>query len=267
MSISVGTLGGKATFAGDACARLRERYPALGEPRYFASSEEVWDALANGVVDAIVLGIERTGRPHGGQRLVTHGYFVLGKAVLPLVCNLYVKPGTQRNAIAKIVGHGSIRQCSKYLDENFPGLPREMHPLNSVEAAKAVLVGDGTVAAVGSVEIPSVVPGLETFATGIDDGALCSWWIISSAPAFDEHASQVVVAGTFGPGDGLDDLIQKVAHAGYCLEGIASFPVNRGISVYDYVLSFVGPDQPLSAARAAISGCPNARLAGAFDGF
>ncbi len=81
--------------------------------------------------------------------MITHGFYVIGELSQPLKCNLYVKPGTLKSNISKITGHGSIYQCTAYLDREFPGIPREAHGLNSVEAAKAVMAGDGTLAVVG----------------------------------------------------------------------------------------------------------------------
>jgi len=129
-------------------------------------------SLRRGSVDAVITGVERTGQPHLGGPVVTHGYYVIGELSQRLKCNLYVRPGTRRGDIRRITGHGSVFQCTAYLDREFPGVPREAHGLNSVEAAKAVMAGDGTLAVVGSRSLPRVVSGLEEIGRDIDDGAI-----------------------------------------------------------------------------------------------
>src|SRR5579863_9111551 len=120
----IGTLGSSATFAGEATEAIRARHPEFSAPDYFKSMEDCWDELAKGAVDAIVLGAERTGQPHHGAAVATRGFYVMDMMTLPLLCNLYVKPGTRREAIRKITGHGSINQCIPWLEEHLPGIPR-----------------------------------------------------------------------------------------------------------------------------------------------
>jgi prephenate dehydratase len=261
--IKIGTLGSKATFAGEATARIRERFPEFSEPLYFKSMDDCWSELAQGTVDAVVLGAERTGQPHHGHAVATRGFYVVGTMALPLSCNLYVKPGTRRETIRKITGHGSIFQCTAYLDRHFPGIPREMHGLNSVEAAKSVLAGDGTEAVVGSRSLPSVVPGLEMSAEGIDDGSISSWWVISSQPHFSDRPDALVITGQFGPDGTLGEMIAAVLALGYRLTTIAAFPADRGVSIYHYLATFDG-----KGGRAEVESAISpyrARLAGAFE--
>ncbi len=262
--ITRGTLGSAATFSGEATSRMRELYPEFSEAVYFPSMDACWQELQRGTVDAVIVGAERTGQPHHGEPVIAHGFYVIGELSQPLKCNLYVKPGTQRTNIRKITGHGSIFQCTAYLDREFPGAPREAHGLNSVEAAKAVMAGDGTLAVVGSRSLPRMVSGLEEIATDIDDGAIASWWAVAKQPLFSDAPEVLVIESRCGPGGQLGRLIGAIADTGYTLETAAAFPVNTGCSVYDYLLTF-GGNGTRSSVEKVVARFSGARLAGAFD--
>lgn len=264
MSIRIGTLGSAATFAGEGTQRMRELYPEFGNPAYFPTMEACWDALKDGAADVIILGIERTGQPLHGQRIVTEGFCVVGQLTLPLQCNLYARPGSTKHKIRKITGHGSLHQCTDYLDREFSGIPRETHGLNSVEAAMAVMAGDGTTAVVGSQSLPQIVPGLECLAAQIDSGALSSWWAVSAKPMHSDQPRRLIVTGRFGPDGKLGDLVVAVSAQGFRLDTAASFPVNKGVSIYDYLLCFSGKGK-LSEVEHALAGFSGVLLAGAFE--
>ena len=262
--ITIGTLGSVATFSGEATSSMRELYPEFSEPVYFPSMEASWEELQRGTVDAMIVGVERTGQPHNGGPLIAHNCYVIGELSQPLKCNLYVKPGTRRDNIRRITGHSSVFQCTAYLDREFPGVPREAHGLNSVEAAKAVMAGDGTLAVVGSRSLPRVVSGLEEIGRDIDDGAIASWWAVGRQPVFSDAPDVLVIASRCGPDGQLGRLIGAVAETGYLLRTAASFPVNSGCSVYDYLLTFDGKGTRSSIEK-VIARFSGTRLAGAFD--
>lgn len=262
-SLRVGTLGSAATFAGEATRGMRMLYPEFGEPSYFPSMDACWEALAAEKVDAVVLGAERTGQPHGCHAVVKRGFHVFGQYAQPLACNLYVKPGARKENIRLITGHGSVFQCTAWLEREFPGVPREAHGLNSVEAAKAMLAGDGSTAVVGSQSLPQVVPGVETRAAAIDDGAIASWWAVTKQPHFAAAPDRIVIAARCGGDGALGRLINAVGAAGFSLHVAGAFAVSQGVSVYDYLLSFGGAG-PLHSVQQALAGCAGARLAGAY---
>jgi len=263
-TIRIGTLGSAATFAGEATASMRKLYPEFSEAVYFPSMNDCWLELKRGTVDAVILGVERTGQPHIGYPVIAHGCHVIGEFSQPLNCSLYVKPGTQKSSVRKISGHGSIFQCAVYLERNFPGVPREAHGLNSVAAAKAMLDGDGTLAVVGSSSLPREVSGLETLATAIDDGAIASWWAVANQPLFSDTPDIIVIALRCGPDRRLGTLIAAIHETGYVLQTAASFPVNNGLSVYDYILTFGGKGTR-SSVQTVVARFSGSRLAGAFD--
>lgn len=262
--IKIGTLGSAATFAGEATSSMREKYPEFGEAVYFPSMDDCWRELKQGTVDAVIVGVERTGQPHRGEPLIARGFYVIGELSQPLKCSLYVKPGTRKSDVRKITGHGSIYQCAAYLDREFPGIPREAHGLNSVEAAKAMMTGDGTVAVVGSRSLPRIVSGLEEMSRGIDDGAIANWWAVANRPVFSDKPEILVIILRCGPDGQLGMLIEAIKNTGYSLRAAASFPVNAGVSVYDYILSFGGKGARNSVEK-AVGQFSGARLAGAFE--
>lgn len=265
MKISIGALGGPATFAGEATRRMQELYPEFSEPVYFPSLEECWGAFERGTIDAVMLSIQRTGQPHRGEAVIAQACHVIAELSQPLECSLYVKPGAAKSRIRSIVGHGSIHQCSAYLDREFPGIPRQAHGLNSVEAAKAVLAGDGTMAVVASKSLPGIVSGLEEMASGIDGGAICSWWAVSNRPLVSDDPDVLVIALRCGPGGELGELVAAVMGEGYRLRAVASFPANSGAGIcYDYLITFDGKGRRARVEK-QLARFKGARLVGAFD--
>jgi prephenate dehydratase len=263
-NIRIGTLGSAATFAGEATGSMRGLYPEFSEPVYFPSMDACWQELQRGTVDAVIIGVERTGQPHHGGPLIAHGFYVIAESSQPLKCNLYIKPGTPKSRIRKITGHGSVFQCTAYLDREFPGVPREAHGLNSVEAAKAMMAGDGTLAVVGSRSLPRMVSGLEEIGTDIDDGAIASWWVVSKQPQFSDAPDVLIIESRCGPDGQLGTLIGAIQETGYTLQTAASFPVNTGCSVYDYLLTFSGKGSR-SSVEQVVARFSGTRLTGAFD--
>ena len=262
--LKTGTLGSAGTFAGEATHRMRELYPEFGEPSYYASMEACWEALADGTVEALVIGIERTGQPHTGREIIDAGHVVLKQLDMPLACNLYVKPGTRPEMIRRITGHGSLHQCTAYLQKHYPNAARVQHDLNSVEAAKEVMASDGSIAVVGSQSVPKMVPGLHELASKIDSGAISSWWGITTKPIFSDTPDRLVVTARLGPDGQLGNLITTLAATGFTLRTIGSFAVNEGVHVYDYLMTFAGRGKRADVAQ-ALSAFKSARLAGAFE--
>lgn len=261
--LRTGTLGSAATFAGEAAERLVALRPDFAAPSYFPSVEACWEALASGSVEVVVLGVERTGQPNHGHAVIAHGFSVIDQIDLPLGCSLYVKPGTRAEAIRRITGHGSVHQCGAWLDRHFPSVPRQVHALNSVAAAREVLSGDGSTAVVGSKSLPRVIAGLARLAENIDDGAVCRWWAVSAKPHFTETADTAVVAGRIGPDGTLGTVAAAMASHGFALATAAAFPVDHGVGVYDYLLGFTGEGRT-AELEAALARFSDIRLAGAF---
>lgn len=262
--LKIGTLGSAATFAGEATARLRVFYPQFGEPVFLPTMDACWDAIEHRHIDVGVLGVERTGQPHHGEQVLRRHLHVCAAIALPLHCNLYVKRGTPLSAVKSISGHGSIHQCARYLDTHFPSLPRAMHPLNSVDAARAIVAGNGDVALVGSRSVGSIVEGLELVAEDIDEGAVSNWWAISAKAYFDARPDCVIVGGRFGPDTSLSQCAKTLERAGFRMAVAGAFPADRGASTYDYLLTFIGSGV-LEGIHQALSPLQGVRLVGAFQ--
>jgi len=263
-SLRLGTLGGAATFAGEATRSMRARYPEFGEAAYFPSMDAVWDALKARKVDVIILGSERTGQPHHGHQIILNNWTVIGEITQPLGCNLYFTHGASKSQIRKITGHGSTLQCVAWLEREFPGIARDLHSLNSLAAAKEAVAGDGRTAVVGTQSLPDSVPGLQTHARQIDAGALSSWWAITDREILSDTPRTLIVTARLRGDGSLGRFIAAVSACGFGLAVSAAFPVDEGCSVYDYLLEFTGAGK-LADIRRAIAPYAGARIAGAFE--
>jgi hypothetical protein len=136
--------------------------------------------------------------------------------------------------------------------------------LNSIEAARAVLAGDGSVAVVGTQSLARYVTGLQLLDEHIEDrGARCVWWAVSKVPVQCDEPNTVVVTIRCCADGQLGSLVAAIQDTGCQLATAAAFPVDTGVSVYDYLLVFKG-----RAARAAVEQAlvpyQAARLAGAY---
>jgi prephenate dehydratase len=192
----VGTLGDVSTFAGQAADAAMTRYPWLAGPRYFASIEEVWKALDEGMVDSVILTAEttNTGFTEAAIRVESQlgDYFVGGEIVVPFRCQLLAPSSTRLENVRRVVGHGSIRQCATFLSTNLPEAEVMIHPKNSAAAAEELLGGDGTTALVGTARLAQQT-GLSVLASDIDHGSQGSWWIVARRLWANPSPSTVVI--------------------------------------------------------------------------
>ena len=152
-SLRVATLGGPATFAGQATSAAFEKYQELGHVVYCPTMAEVWEAIDSRTADIGILGAETssTGLTEIAERLLDDDSFsVLGEVVVPYNCMLLGKPGSSTEHIRLVVGHGSLRLCERSLRTLVPNAELRLHPQNSMAAALDVLKSDGSVAVVGT---------------------------------------------------------------------------------------------------------------------
>ena len=87
---------------------------------------------------------------------------------------------------------------------------------------------------------------------------------MAKQPLFRDAPDVLVIASRCGPDGQLGRLIGAIADAGYLLQTAASFPVNTGVSVYDYLLTFGGKGTRSSVEK-VVARFSGTRLAGAFD--
>lgn len=266
--LTVGTLGGPGTFAHQGTLRLEELHPELGDITYLPTMDGVWAALAAGDIDLAVLS-EQTSRLGWGEAdevvaPVDAEVYVYAAAVVPYGCSLLVREGTALADVDAVYGHGSIRQCRRWLDAHLPGVPATMHEKNSVEAAREVAAGDGTKAVVGTT-ITAELTGLVPLATGIDEGATGLWWAMSATPRYAEAPDTVIVAARCG-GDGeLGRLVGAVERAGPGLVTAYSQGTGERLHEYDHLLTFRGPSR-LADVHGALAPFGRTRLVGAYRG-
>lgn len=225
--LTVGTLGGPFTFAGQATASLLEARTDYVGPQFFPTMDAVVEAVEDGAVDLGVLtsetsgtaATETVGRLLGGDRL-----FIVDEIVVPYRCALLVRPGTALDEIRHVGGHGSIRQCGPFLREALPQASVEIHRLNSMQAAREILDGDGTTAVIGTEAVAREF-GLEILVRDVDRGSTAGWWALASErrsrPEADHLA--VIVEGI----DRLSRLLGHLAAVGVAVRSITNGPTGR----------------------------------------
>ncbi|MFC5824619.1 prephenate dehydratase domain-containing protein [Nonomuraea insulae] len=238
MSISerrVGTLGSELTFAGQATRALLGHRPGLGRPEYFPTMDSVVTAVLDGGVDVGVLTSETSNtactetaaRILAGERL-----FVSDEIVVPYHCALLGKPGSRLEDIKHVGGHGSIRQCRRFLEERLPAATVEIHRQNSVAAAREVLESDGAMAVIGT-EAAARALGLEIIERDIDDGSAGGWWALTSALEVSPGADHLAVR--VDGGSELDEALALLSSLGLVVRTITNAPSGE-IFHYRYLL-------------------------------
>ena len=212
-SLRVATLGGPATFAGQATSAAFEKYQELGHVVYCPTMAEVWEAIDSRTADIGILGAETssTGLTEIAERLLDDDSFsVLGEVVVPYHCMLLGKPGSSTEHIRLVVGHGSLRLCERSLRTLVPNAELRLHPQNSMAAALDVLKSDGSIAVVGTSRSKEEF-GLEILAEDVDDGCEGAWWLLSSELHLSEQPDRVVVTVESDHPDVLQRLMTRMA--------------------------------------------------------
>ena len=267
--LRVATLGGPTTFAGRATTLFAQRRgPQFELSHYLPGMDDLWSELLAGAVDAIVLSADSTGAGpgHTVRRLLgsPNRVHVIDELLVPYHCALFGRPGTQLAGLRTILGHGSLRQCRRFL-EGLPGVEvRVLEDKNSAAAAEMVAAGDGTTAVVSTPGAGERF-GLVELAADIDDGAAAAWWVIAGRPEPHPTPERVLVAGRL-PGDGqLGAAADALRPLGYRLETAFSAPSGIELFTYDYLLAFSGDGTPLADVLAALATFPALALVGALS--
>jgi prephenate dehydratase len=187
---------------------------------------------------------------------------VIAEAVVPYGCALLAKPGTRLADVRQVLGHGSVQQCRRFLDEHLPHATVTMHGQNSMVAAEEVAVGDGSLALVGT-RITAETYGLTVLGVDIDGGSVANFWALAIQPHYVDVPTRVIVAGRLA-GDGeLGDVIAHLTGLGPRLRTVYSQPSGQRLFEYDYVLSLTGAGERRAIQQALVP-FPTLRLAGAF---
>nr|MDT0661215.1 prephenate dehydratase domain-containing protein [Micromonospora sp. DSM 115978] len=231
----VGTLGGELTFAGQATLALLERSPDLDGPRYFPTMDDVVAAVLDGRIDLGVLTSETSNTActeTAARILAGEKIFISDEIVVPYRCALLGRPGSRLADITHVGGHGSIRQCRRFLAERLPAATVEMHRQNSVVAAREVLAGDGSTAVIGT-EAAARALGLEIIERDVDGGSVGGWWALSAALSVSPGADHLAVR--VDGSDELNEVLAQLSSLGLVVRTITNAPTGE-IFRYRYLL-------------------------------
>jgi chorismate mutase / prephenate dehydratase len=266
-TVSVATIGGRETFAGQATEHLQRLYPELSDPIYYKNGAELFNALDTGVIDAIIgaaasltgNGTAITNRLAERRLLPT---YVIAEAQLPFGCSLLAKAGTRLADIKRVYGGPvSIHHGRPYLQEHLPRAEIDVY-VEPMATAQSVATGDGTTAILGTTALAKAFL-LEEIAVNIDGVDVNSnWWAISSKPLFDGAPTLLVVTGCF-KGDGqVGKAIAALHRTGFGLMTMFARSTGQQLFECEYVLRLAGAGT-LESVEEAMSTIPSARLAGA----
>lgn len=236
MTKRLGTLGSAFTFAGQATAALRAQRPDMGEPTYFETMDDVVAAVLEGKVDVGVLTSEtsHTACTETAARILAgEALFIAHEILVPYRCALLGKPGTRLADIRHVGGHGSIRQCQRFLRERLPNVPAEVHRQNSVVAAQEVLAGDGTTSVIGTEAVAREL-GLEIIEAVVDGGAVGGWWGLTAELERPEGADMMALR--LDGADELHEVWSRLGDHGLRVRTVTNAPTGD-VHHYRYLLT------------------------------
>ncbi len=263
--LRVATLGGPGTFAGQATSAALKKYTDLGDVVYYPTMTQVWDAVTAQTEDVGLLGAETssTGLTEIAERLIEDdSCSVLGEVVVPYNCMLLGKPGASIEQITLVVGHGSLKLCERTLNRLLPNADLQVHPENSMAAARDVINSDGSVAVIGTTRSKEDF-GLELFAEDVDEGSECAWWLLSARLHLGNHPDRVIVAVEPKNSDTLQQLLTRMSSFNMKVRSIATKALGSKFK-YAHLVVFAGPclHVPVDLLLWNLEGC---RLVGAFS--
>lgn len=233
--LRVGTLGGLLTFAGQATQALLDRRPELGEPAYFPTMDDVVAAVLDDRIDLGVLTSETSNTActeTAARILAGEKLFINDEIVVPYHCALLGRPGSRLADIRHVGGHGSIRQCRRFLRERLPDATVQIHRQNSVVAAREVLDSDGSRAVIGT-EAAARELGLDIIERDIDDGSAGGWWLLGSTMTASPDADHLAVR--VDGSDELNAVLAQLAGLGLVVRTITNAPTGE-VFRYRYLL-------------------------------
>lgn len=267
--LTLGALGGPQTFNAKAAKLILERYPEFGEIVYFPTSEETMEAVTRKEVNASCAQEQtsKTGFHTGMQaRMAVPGspLYIIAETTQHYHCSLLGKPGAKPEIVRQVLGHtGSIASSRRWIEANLPNAKIDTIATSSIDAARSVLDGNGSIASVGSPDLAREL-GLAEMVKEIDDGSVVNYWAVSLEPRFCESPTRLVVAGRSSEDSGMSDLICSIAGAGFALQAVYPRASGEALYEYDYLFRFRGVGS-LGSVRAVLARFHSARLAGAWE--
>lgn len=180
MTRRVAHLGPAGTF-GEEAAR---RFAPDGELLPFPSHAAVAAAVESGAADVGVVAIENSINGSVAETLdiLIHEttLAIQAEVVVPITHNLIVRPGTVPGGIEVIFSHPqALGQCRRFLDRDFPSVPREA-ALSTTEAVQLAM-RPGRIAAAIATARAAELYSAEVLVAGIQDA--------------DNNATRFVVLG------------------------------------------------------------------------
>lgn len=265
--MSLGTIGGPETFAGQSSGMLRSLHPELPEPIYFESAPALFAALRNREVDAVV----------GAGATVGGGYTVMARMIaevgsdlnvlieepLPFNCALLGRHGSTLATIRCVYGGlGSLAQARAFVTRELPHASTAIYEAPGA-TARTIAHGDGSLAMLGTRAFAQKW-ALVVLADDVDGGAVNGiWWVVSRHRRFDTNPKVLFVTGRFGDDGQLGRLASEVTMAGYSLCGATAYP-SDALLEFDYLLRFRGTGR-IDQIEQSLAGFPAVRLAGAIS--
>lgn len=263
--LKIGTIGGNETFAGQSTDKMRRMYPFLGEPHFFASGADLFEALRERHVDAV---IGAAGNLAGDTEMVhmllnpDSGLYVVAEAALPFGCHLL---GASDATLAQVtVVHGgpaSIAQAQSFLSAHLPNAVTNIYS-DPLATGRSVAAGDGSEAVLGTRQLARRF-GLSILAEQVDGGIVNgNWWALGNVRFFAEAPTRLVVTARWSEAEKLATMLQELASVGFALTTITGRATGRTLFETDYLLRFHGSGS-LHDIEAIIAATAGARLAGA----
>jgi prephenate dehydratase len=265
-SVSLGTIGGPETFAGQSTDTLRALYPQFALPVYYPTAEIMFAALSRGEVDAVV----------GASATIGAGYTTLDHMIATTKETLFVvaeEPlsfhslllGKHEATLADIklvyLGRASIDLGRRLIADRMQNARTELYA-DPIATACRVAEGDGTTAILGTRRMAEKT-GLSILADDIDADVLNgNWWAISTKALLVTLPERLFIAGRFADDAELGRLLSAISAAGFYLATASAYPSGGRLLEFYYLLRFRGSG-PLNLIQSAIKQFPRARIAGA----
>ena len=181
-------LGPRGTYSEQAALIFLDRRASTARPVATRSLQAVSDAVSQGRARLGILPIAATvssfpAESHAALlRADDPGWRIVAEVELPIVSDLLVKPGTQRETLRRVLSHpNALEEAAVALRRDFSGL-QWVETASTAAAAREVARGDGTSAAVAGPAARRHF-GLVALAEGIQDHPCNTtlFWVIGAA--------------------------------------------------------------------------------------
>lgn len=240
----IGYLGPTGTFSHLAAVNVFGENADLKE---YATIYSVIRAVEKGEIEKGIVPIENSIEGGVNATLDTLAFdvnlYIIDEYVLKIQQNLLVKKGTRAEDIRTVSSHTqALGQCSKMLSDKFAGVNIK-YAQSTAEAGKAVSEGDGSVAAIGSVNCAAEY-GLEILLEncGDEDNNSTRFVVIGKKPSLivtDNDKSSIVFTLENKPGS-LYNALELFNKSNLNLLKIESRPLKKELGKYIFFVDVEG---------------------------